>query len=251
MAVRHDARTIVAMAVVASAAAAFLHEGIGHGVISWLRGDIPTELTSNHLDAVRPDRLVSAGGTLVNLLAGSCAYLASRKTVGSNLRYFLWLFSAFNLLAGAGYFLFSGVLGLGDWADVIAGLPNRTMLRIGMAVFGAALYLIAVRLVAVGVRPFCATRGQYNAAGRLPYIAGCLFSCADGLLDPMGLRLFFLSTVPAAFGGHSGLLWADCLMPRGGGTKRMVERSRAWWIVALVLGGAYIAVLGPGVHFAH
>jgi hypothetical protein len=251
MAERHDAKTIIAIAVVASATATFLHEGVGHGLTAWLRGDIPTELTSNHLSAVRPDRLVSAGGTLVNLLAGLCAYLASRKTAGSNIRYFLWLFSGFNLLAGSGYFLFSGVLGLGDWSDVIAGMSNQTLLRIGMAVFGAALYFIVVRLLAFGVGPFCPTRGQYNVVGRLPYIAACLFSCVAGSLDPMGVRLFFLSTAPAAFGGYSGLLWADCLMPHDAGTKRFVERSPAWWIAALLLGGAYIAILGRGVHFVH
>ncbi len=237
------------MAIVAVAASTLLHEGVGHGVTAWLRGDIPTELTSNHLDAVRPDRLVSAGGTLANLLAGLCAYLAARNTAVSNRRYFLWLLSAFNMLSGAGYFLFSGVLGLGDWNDVIAGLPNQTMVRIAMSVFGAVLYLAAVRLLAIGIRPFCATRDRYNVVGRLPYLAACVFNCMAGSLDPMGLRLFFLSTVPAAFGGYSGLLWADILMPRGAGEKGFVERSPAWWIAAVMLGGAYIAILGPGVHF--
>ena len=251
MAARHDAKTITAMAVVASAAATFLHEGVGHGLTAWLRGDIPTELTSNHLNAVRPDRLVSAGGTLVNLIVGCFAYLASRNTAGSNRRYFLWLFSAFNLLAGAGYFLFSGVLGLGDWNDVIAAIPAQSVLRIGMAVFGAALYFAVVRLLAVGVRPFCPARGQYNVVGRLPYIVACLFSCIAGSLDPMGLRLFFLSTVPAAFGGSSGLIWADCLMPRHASVSQLVERSPLWWIAALVLGIAYIAILGRGVRFVH
>src|SRR5581483_5293266 len=131
MTARHDAKTIIAMAVVASAAATFLHEGVGHGLTAWMRGDIPTELTSNHLDAIRPDRLVSAGGTMVNLVVGICTYLGSCRTANANSRYFLWIFSAFNLLAGAGYFLFSGVLGLGDWADVIAGMPNQMIVRIG------------------------------------------------------------------------------------------------------------------------
>jgi len=49
MSEQHSKATILSMAVIASASATLLHEGIGHGVTAWLRGDIPTELTSNHL----------------------------------------------------------------------------------------------------------------------------------------------------------------------------------------------------------
>jgi hypothetical protein len=55
---RHDKLTIISMAVVASASATLLHEGVGHGLSAWLRGDIPTELTSNHL--YRCDRIVGS-----------------------------------------------------------------------------------------------------------------------------------------------------------------------------------------------
>lgn len=51
------------MAVIASGIATFLHEGAGHGVIAWLQGDTPTELTSSHLTTLWPDRWVDAGGT--------------------------------------------------------------------------------------------------------------------------------------------------------------------------------------------
>jgi len=128
--------TIISMAVIASAMGALLHEGIGHGVTAWLRGDIPTELTSNHLATLRPDRLVDAGGTLVNLIAGGFALLASRKAGDrANLRYFLWVLAAFNLLSGAGYFMFSGITGFGDWNEVIRGLPYQLAWRIGMSLF--------------------------------------------------------------------------------------------------------------------
>ena len=46
-----------------------------------------TELTSNHLSTLQPDRWVDAGGTLVNLIAGAGSLLASRKAGDrSNLR---------------------------------------------------------------------------------------------------------------------------------------------------------------------
>ena len=48
----NDKPTIISMAIIASALATLLHEGLGHGITAWLRGDIPTELTSNHLSSL-------------------------------------------------------------------------------------------------------------------------------------------------------------------------------------------------------
>jgi hypothetical protein len=137
---QHDKLTIISMAVVASASATLLHEGVGHGLTAWLRGDIPTELTSNHFSSLRPDRWVDAGGTLVNLFAGASSLLASRVAGRhANERYFFWIFAALNLLHGTGYFLFSGISGFGDWNEVIRGLPHQVAMRIGMTIFGTVM----------------------------------------------------------------------------------------------------------------
>jgi hypothetical protein len=92
-----------------------------------VRGDVPTELTSNHLSSLYPDRVVQAAGTLVNLAAGAASLLASsRLGARANARYFFWLLGALNLLPGAGYFMFSGIFGFGDWNAVIQGLPYQS-----------------------------------------------------------------------------------------------------------------------------
>jgi len=249
----HSKATIVSMAVLASAAANLLHEGVGHGLTAWLRGDLPTELTSNHLSSLHPDRWVEAGGTLVNLFVGVISLLLSRGAGNrANPRYFLWIVAALNLLPGAGYFLFSGIFGFGDWQQVIRGLPHQGILRTVMTIFGAALYVAVVRLLAVAVKPFCPDRRTYNTIGRLPYYAACLFSCAAGVLDPLGLKLFLVSTVPAAFGGSSGLMWADSLLPAKPAERSLlVCRQPGWWIAAAVLGLPYIVILGRGIAFAH
>jgi hypothetical protein len=161
--------TIVSMAVIASALATLFHEGLGHGVIAWLRGDVPTELTSNHLSSLRPDKWVEAGGTLVNLAVGALALLVSRRSGDrANTRYFFWLLAALNLLPGAGYFLFSGIFGFGDWYQVSRDLPYPVAIRIAMAVFGAVLYVVVVKLLAVSIRPFVPTRPEYNTVRRDP-----------------------------------------------------------------------------------
>jgi hypothetical protein len=157
-----------------------------------------------------------------------------------------------NLLPGAGYFLFSGIFGFGDWYQVILGLPHQVALRVGMTIFGAALYVLVARLLAISVHPFVPDRSAYNFVGRLPYYAAGLFSCAAGIFDPLGIKLLFVSTIPAAFGGSSGLLWADSLMPRTVPEQNLVvHRSRLWWIAAIVIGSGYIVVLGRGIAFAH
>ncbi|MDQ2950015.1 MAG: hypothetical protein M3Y27_29440 [Acidobacteriota bacterium] len=131
MSERHSKATIIGMAVIASAAATLLHEGVGHGPVAWLRGDIPTELTSNHLSSLHPDRWVEASGTLVNLFAGAICLLLSRAAGRrANLRYFLWILAALNILPGTGYFLFSGIFGFGDlargdpWIAASGGTPH-------------------------------------------------------------------------------------------------------------------------------
>jgi hypothetical protein len=253
MASLHSKGTIIALSVMGAALGSLLHEGLGHGVTAWLRGDVVTELTSNHLDSVQPDRLVDAGGTLVNLVAGFVFLFAARAAGRrANLRYFLWFMAALNLLHGAGYFLFSGVLGLGDWAQVIAALPQQGALRTAMAATGALLYVVFLRMLAIELHPFCPDRRTYNVVGRLPYCAACVFMCIAGAFDPMGLKLFFLSTVPAAFGGLSGLLWGDVFLPRKMvGETLVVRRSGAVWIAAAVLGAVFVAVFGRGIEFRH
>ena len=253
MSTEHSKATIISMAVIASATGTMLHEGLGHGVTAWLRGDMVTELTSNHLSTLRPDRWVDAGGTLVNLIAGCGFLLASRKAgERANIRYFFWILAAFNLLSGAGYFLFSGIAGFGDWYEVIRGIPHQVALRTGMTVFGFVLYVLMVRLLAVSVRPFVPDRPTYNVAGRLPYYAAGIFSCVAGMLDPLGLKLLFVSTIPAAFGGSSGLLWASELMPRATPERELtVHRAPLWWVAAGVVGTCYIVFLGRGVQFTY
>lgn len=251
MPAHHSKLSIFGTAVVSVGLAALLHEGLGHGVTAWLRGDVVTELTSNHLSSLHPDRLVDAGGTLVNLVTGIICLIATRLTGNrANLRYFLWFFAAVNLLEGAGYFLFSGILSVGDWDAVIAGLPHQALLHIAMAVFGAALYVLCVRMIAVAARPFVESRAEYNTVGRLPYLAACIFYCIAGAFDPLGVRLLFLSTIPAAFGGLSGLLWADTLMPRTAPVHPLVVKtSPAWLWTAAIFACAFVAVLGRGIEF--
>jgi hypothetical protein len=241
------------MAAIAVCLATALHEGVGHGVTASLRGDVVTELTSNHLSSVRDDRLVSAGGTLANLVVGLVSMMISVASgKRANWRYFFWIFGTLNLLSGAGYFLFSGVLGVGDWEQVIAGVPHYVAWRIIMSVFGAALYVSFLRLIAMELHPFMASRHDYNTLARLAYVAACALDCIAGAFDPMGVKLLLISTIPAVFGGFSGLLWADVFLPKFYVEQPLTVRpSRALWVTAAVIAALFVGVLGRGVEFRH
>ena len=143
---RHDLLTVAALGLVAYALANPLHEGLGHGGACLLVGGKPLVLSSMHFDGDTKglprgaNRLIAAGGTLVNLLVGGIALAALLRSriLPAQVRYFLWLFAFVNLFQGTGYFLFSGVAGIGDWASVIAGWPMPWLWRLVMAVMGSS-----------------------------------------------------------------------------------------------------------------
>ncbi len=169
----------------------------------------------------------------------------------ANLRYFLWFLAALNLLLGAGYFLFSGVLGLGDWAQVFAGLPHPYALRAEMTATGALGYVVFLRWIVRGLRPFCPNRAEYNTVGRLPYYATCIYMCLAGALDPLGFNLMLLSTIPAFFGGLSGLLWGNIFLrgQREPDEVLTVRRSVAAEICAALIGIVFLLTVARGIEF--
>ena len=233
---QHDKATIVSMAVIASALATLLHEGIGHGVTAWLRGDIETRgLASNHLSDVRPDRWVDARGTIVNLIVGACFWMASRRAGGrANARYFLFILAALNLLPGAGYFLFSGIIGVGDWNEVIRGLPHQVELRIAMSLF-RALHLYVRGDAATGRRCPPVRPGRSGVQHRVPHPVLRrlhLQLCGLGALDPLGLKVFSPLYRSALFGGLLGL----CCGPIAGCGR--LRRSGIWWSIGRPGGGS-------------
>jgi hypothetical protein len=73
---RHDLLTVAGIGVVAYALTNVLHEGVGHGGTCVLAGGRPRIVSSLHFDGDTADlaswanRLIGAGGTLVNIAVG-------------------------------------------------------------------------------------------------------------------------------------------------------------------------------------
>jgi len=255
-----DLLTVSAISFLAVIIANVLHEGLGHAATALLTGARSGVLSTVAWSSNFDSRLVAAGGTLANLAAALIFWIALRTAARASLRlrFFLFVSLAFNLLAGTGYFFFSGVTNFGDWAQVIAGLPAHGLWRSLLVVAGIAAYFGAVLLVGtalvryVGV-PRNATR-RLRKLTLVPYFSAVLLLCASGLLNPIGIQLMWQSALPAAAGAHSGLLWLRFYIPRATVPERPsdgIARSYAWIIVAAALSLLFIFVLGRGITLHH
>jgi hypothetical protein len=259
-----DLVTVIAIALVAYAASNVLHEAVGHGGACLLLGGKALVLSSVHFECgdqtMSPwgRRGVAAGGTIVNFIAGLVA-LAAFRTADPGKRphraYFLWLFATLNFLMGAGYFLFSGVGDIGDWAEVAHGTLPPLVWRPALALLGGALYFLLARRSAAWLGTLVggdsATMARAARVTLPAYFAGGVLYCVSGLFNPVGPMLIAISAAAASFGGASGLLWLIQFL-RGrslAGPPIALGRNARWIVAGGVAAALFVAVLGPSLHF--
>lgn len=259
--------TLVAIAVVAYALANLVHEGLGHGGACLLAGGRPLALSAIHfeedpgtLDAVG-EKWLAAGGTIANIVVGGLALAALRaaRRASTAWRYFLWLLMTVNLLQAAGYWLFSGLGNVGDWAGVIEGWTPHWAFRLGLAVLGGAAYWGVVILSLRELAPFLGGgAGRWRHAVPLtlvPYLAGGILYVAAGIPNPVGWQLVLISAAAASFGGTSALAWMAQLLrdqaqrPGFDGPATSLPRSVGWLAAGVVVALLFVCVLGPGIRF--
>jgi MFS family permease len=146
-------------------AACLIHEGIGHGGTCRLLGGQIAALNSAVFRCAPGSAWVDVAGPLANLIAALIGgILLFRLDPRARLREALALFVAFNACWGAGYLIYSGVTGQGDWAyalRAIAGDPwSLVVLRVLCGLAGALLYPRSLRLL----RPRLPRGGSLMAA---------------------------------------------------------------------------------------
>jgi hypothetical protein len=258
-----DVLTVTAIALIAYAASNVLHEALGHGGACIALGGKPLVLSSVHFECDEQvmsgfaRRGVSAAGTIINFIAGALGLVAFKNVSARqkpHAAYFLWLFTTLNLLMGAGYFLFSGVGGIGDWAAVASALPPLVW-RPAMAIVGGALYFLLARQSAQWLRSLVGSDALLMRRSKLltlpAYIAGGRLFCISGLFNPVGPVLIAISAAAASFGGASGLLWLAQLQRRGehSAEPAALDRNYVWIVAGCFVSLIFIAVLGPGIRF--
>lgn len=253
-----DLATIIAISVMAFAIANLLHEGVGHGGACVLMGGHPRVISSVHFECDQDSRFIAAGGTLVNFMAGFLCWIALRTVnlTRQHLRYFLWLLMTVNLLQAGGYFLFSGLGNIGDWAYVIHDLVPAWLWRTGLTVVGVVSYLLLVWLALLELRPFLGEhdwrRGGANDLTIVPYVTGGILYTVAGLFNPVGMILVGVSAGAASFGGTSGMAWMTQYLgskfaPKITSQPLTLQRSRGWIIAAFITATIFVGVLGRGV----
>jgi hypothetical protein len=260
-----DPFTVGALAILAYMLGNVLHEGLGHGGACLLTGAKPLVISSVHFECSQDSRLVMAGGTLVNFLAGGAFFALGRLTGPRypHLKYFFWIGMTVNLYTATGYFLFSGIGGIGDWGEFIQGLGLQWLWRTGLTIFGAATYYLTARSSLLEMRPLIGSDKQqrYQRAVRLsviPYFAGGILMCSAGTLNPKGAVLILISAAASTFGGTSALMWSPQLLKSGtlipyGPPAEPIPIHRSWpfIVAACAIAIAFIGILGPSVRLGH
>lgn len=249
--------TVCAVSALAMMLSTTLHEGVGHALIALLtvapRGVLSTVAWSSSYDS----KLVDVGGTVVNLIAAAVFWLLLRSARNSSAatRLFLLLACAFNLFAGTGYFLFSGLTNFGDWAAVIQDLHPHALWRVVLVTAGVFGYWGA--LVVAGTSLFryvgfhCrADRRRISHLMLIAYLNAVLIACLGGALNPLGIEYVFFSALPATAGAGSGLLYMQYYARKSvepAGSVQSIDRSFAWIGASAACALLFIFVLGRGI----
>lgn len=256
---RIDLPTVAGIAAVAYVLTTLCHEGLGHGGAclavhgkpeAW--GAYYFNCSEDGLPAMA-GRIVAAAGSTVNLILAAVLGLligADLKRPGRHGSWtvFLWLLFAVNAFTWAGYYLFSGVAGIGDWGPdgVLKGIANPWLWRAVMAVGGMAIY---VWLTRIAMRWLGRIGGDFEAARAISwtaYVTGGILAILIGLRNPEGWWIVIFSSMASSLGGTSGLAWG-VRWARNPENPVEFDLPRNWlWIGAgLVAAALYAWYFGP------
>jgi hypothetical protein len=146
---------------------------------------------------------VAAGGTLANLIFGGLFWVAARALKQSaSWRYFFWLLMTFNLFDAGGYFLFSGIANIGDWAAVVAGWQPAWAWRIALIALGTETYFFLFLPVCLReLLPFVGTKAEVRVRRArqftlAPYLTCGILSCVAGTLNPVAVPKILTHLIP-------------------------------------------------------
>ena len=199
---KDDRLTMIGISTLACILQDVLHEGLGHGVTAWLSGAHRVTMSTVALQSDIDTRLISANGTIVNLLFAAIFWLLLLRPQRYRpaTRYFLVLAMTGNLFTGTGYFLFSGVFNFGDRAAVIRGLQPHWMWQLGLVVLGVTSYYASMLVVAAKLKPF---QGKDGSPRRLRQLCWTPYF-TEGILAGLGggvkaLRTILCHSVRVAF----------------------------------------------------
>ena len=260
-----DWLTVIAIAALAISFTVAFHEGV-HALACLAVGGDLQEYSALYASCDSPSRwqakIVAGSAPIYNLLAGVLLWLTLRglENQPSETKFFIWLFMMMNWFYGAGYFIFSGIFNVGDWAVVIDGWDPGWLWRGLMTIVGIVLFIFFVRQ---GLKEYGKMVGgngeeQMRRANRLfilSYVTAFVVVLLAGFFCPFGLNsLPVTAGLFAAAGALSPFLW----MIRWFRTDRFekpasepleIHRKWQWVVTAAVVIVVYVTILGRTLYF--
>jgi hypothetical protein len=263
-----DIPTLIIISASADLFSTFLHEMAGHGLNCVLTGGRVQDLGAFYVNCDYHGmtdlaiRWVAFAGPLFSLLTGLVSFLILRRISerSPHQRLFFWLLGTLSFMTAAGYLLFSGISGLGDFGTsrdgVLYQLSPEWLWRLLETLAGAAAYFGVVVLSAGQMDGMIGGSGldrirRARGIGLIAYLSGAAASILISLLNPLGIVIILTSAAAASLGGTSGLLWMMQLLNRQKETTApplLLPRSRGWIAAGLVFIVIYAAVFGPTLH---
>jgi hypothetical protein len=260
-----DWLTVAAIASIAISFNVAFHEGI-HALTCLAVGSHLQEYSALYVECDSPTalqaKMVAGSAPTFNLIAGTLLWVVLR-----NLRkqtpetwLFLWLFMLMNWFYGACYFIFSGIVNIGDWAVVIDGWEPIWLWRVLIVIIGTLFYMIFVRLAfqefsrmiggaaneqILRAKKICTL--SYTTSSVVVLIAG--FFCPYGLLG-----LPATAGLTAVLGSLSPLIWMMRWFQKSKFAKLASEpleihRKWQWIVVSAIAVFAYVFILGRTLYF--
>jgi len=210
------------------------------------------------LSSTGSSAVVAIAGPLVNLVLALFLLLALAPKISPAWRYFAWLFGTINLYNATAYFLYSSILGTGDWATVFNAVAAANLWRPIVGLTGIVLYIASILASLAVLRRFCASGivSSLNVDNYCTsaYWIGGLVITAGAVFNPISPWFILTSGAATGFGAMIGLLALPALFRRTNFTTASTGESLHihWpWImagaIALVV---FMGVFGPGLRLA-
>jgi hypothetical protein len=268
--IKFDLLSVVAVSLLAYTLGLIVHEYMGHALMNVAFGGRLSELGALYIGGnhavqtsmpVWASKLALLAGALFNAITGVVALiLLARLRKASNLsKYWLWLFGTISLLTAAGYVLFSGVSGVGDFgtrAGLFRGVEPEWLVRAVLTVVGAASYAGGIIVSLRRMDQLIGGEGKERVfraqmLSLTSYLAGSIFLVLVGALNPHGLEILLAGALAYGFGGTCALAWMmQCLSSKKVSSDEplIITRNWPWIVVSLVIAVAYGLIFGPTIY---
>jgi hypothetical protein len=260
-----DWLTVVAIAAIAISINVAFHEGV-HAITCFAVGGDLQEYSALYESCDSPSesqaKIVAGSAPTYNLIAGVFLWIMLRNSrkQASETRFFLWLLMMMNFFYGAGYFMFSGITNVGDWAVVINGWEPSWLWRVLMTIVGSLFFIFFVRL---GLQEFGKIVGgdgdeQIHRGNRLcilSYFTSFVVVLIAGFFCPYGfLSLPVTAGIFAVTGALSPFLWMMRWFRTDDFEKLVnepleIHRKWQWIVTAIVVVFIYVYILGKTLYF--